>query len=149
MTSYADTMHRRRILPALILLSLAAAISPACSDSSCSVAGDAWPDRVGPFPPGPEGRPPHVGLRLGGAGGFEWSSHNGDARWRPIPREEVPTIVAIVETMNPQPYIVVEVEAGTDCATVRWLRRELDRLEMCREGRCMERSAWENYSEFG
>ncbi len=92
--------------------------------------------------------PPHVAIRLTGGDRIAWREDSvHPATWRTSSRAETERMVAIIETMNPQPYLVVEVAAGADCDTVRWLAETLEQVAMCREEKCVERAAWENYSD--
>ena len=134
---------------ALVGASLAVPVSIAgCSLTRCSITGPSWPDHVGPWPPSQDAYPPHAELRLGHDGTTEWRGSglglSGD--WRRVGRDELSQLLAITDTMPTRPYIVVEVSPGADCRTVRSIAAELESLSLCREGLCLERTAWETYS---
>ena len=121
-----------------------------CSASSCSIAGPAWPDHIEPLIPSQDGRPLHIQLRVSGANKVELNSAGfwgGEGRWRQIDFGELRRVLRITDTFSPQLYLVVDVSPGTSCDFVETLAAELESLPMCRNGLCLERSAWENYSD--
>jgi hypothetical protein len=100
-------------------------------------------------PPGPFGRPPHIELRITNKGDVEWSGAGMGVSggWQVVRGSEYRQVLQITDSMKPPRYLVVDVAANAPCDVVRAVGHDLQQLAMCRAGACLERSAWENYSD--
>jgi hypothetical protein len=124
-----------------------AGVSVGCGQTDCSIAGPGWPNHVGPWPPGPMGRPGHAYLRMDSRGEIEFNGSRlglyGEGKR--VSATELNEIVGLMGSVRPTPYLVVDVSQNAPCERVRSLSRQLEQFQVCREGGCLEKSAWDNY----
>lgn len=95
----------------------------------------------------PNAYPEHAELRVDGGGQIDLRLSGmglGDG-WERIGDTKLREYMEAINSANAPPYLVVDVSPDAPCGRVRSLSRELEQFPMCREGRCLERSAWLNY----
>ena len=115
---------------------------------NCPMSTDHWPKSVGPFLP--DGEPPFAQVRLRADDTIEWNaSQLGiEGGWRRVDRTELRQLLQMLdEEPKDRSLIVVDVLPGAKCRGIAAFSGELNRLAMCQAGRCLERRAWENYSD--
>jgi hypothetical protein len=92
------------------------------------------------------GSPSHAELWVGRDGTFELNAeHLGGGGRRPVSRGELTEWLALLGEAGSTHYLVVESAPDAPCSVVRPLAQELRQLPLCKERRCLDRSAWENY----
>lgn len=115
---------------------------------NCPMFTDHWPKSVGPFLP--DGEPPFAQVRLRPDDTIEWNaSQLGiDGGWRRVDRTELRRLLQVLDKEpEDRSLIVVDVLPGARCRETLALSGELNGLSMCKAGRCLEKRAWENYSD--
>mgnify|MGYP003579068268 CR=1 FL=1 len=115
---------------------------------NCPMFTDHWPKSVGPFLP--DGEPPFAQVRLRADDTFEWNASElgFEGGWRRVDRNELRQLLqALDKEPEGRSLIVVDVLSGAKCREIAALSGELNGLSMCKERRCLERRAWENYSD--
>jgi hypothetical protein len=65
------------------------------------------------------------------------------SRPTPVSLVEFRKILVAMDDGPDEPWLVLDAPPGADCATLRGVRAELDRLPLCRRGRCVEGKAWD------
>jgi hypothetical protein len=61
----------------------------------------------------------------------------------PIGLAEFREILATVGEPGLEPWLVLDAPPGADCETLGAVRAEMDKLPLCRRGRCVEGKVWD------
>jgi hypothetical protein len=129
----------------LRILTLSLAALSGLSQSGCSgggcVAPPEWPDKL------------DFGLRLPDLSvDFERFSigRQGTILWTGFPRRPTPVslaelrrILATATGPGQDRWLVLDAPPEADCDTLRAVRAEMDKLPLCRSGRCVEGKVWD------
>jgi hypothetical protein len=88
-------------------------------------------------------------LRIIGTGEVQWNAGGMGigGGWKVVRGSEYRHVLQLTNSMPPPKYLVVDVATNAPCNVVRRVKDDLQQLKMCRAGGCLERSAWENYSD--
>lgn len=110
-----------------------------CSAGRC-VAPPDWPDTL-VFMKLPDQDAPFERFSIDSSGRILWTGF--PRRPTPVSRAEFRKILETVSDGGQEPWLVLDAPAEADCATVRAVRAEMDRMPHCRRGHCVDGKAWD------
>lgn len=132
-------MTRASLLLAAALAALASPGLGGCS-GGC-VAPPDWPEKLDFSPRIPDAGVDFERFSIDSAGRILWTGF--PSRPTPVGLAELREIVAAAAGSPMEPWLVLDAPADADCATVRAVRAEMDKLPLCRSGRCVEGEVWD------
>jgi hypothetical protein len=117
----------RKILSAVIGACAATSCSGPAPRQECGLADSHWLKSSDE----PYGYALRVNVRRNGS--IIWDGH-------PVSRQDMLRYLTATRALNPRPYLVLEYEAGLDCAELERMRREFNERAQCgTEGLCAEK----------
>jgi hypothetical protein len=136
--------HPRCVKRAFLLVAALAALAPpglgGCSGGPCLPPPD-WPAKLDFAPRFPDRDEKFERFSINAAGTILWTGFPG--RPTPISLAELRRILTTVGDPELRPWLVLDAPPGADCDTVRAVRAEMDKLPLCRSGRCVEGKVWD------
>ena len=124
----------------LLAAAFVALAAPGCSGGRCPAPPD-WPDKVDFGPRLPDRGVTAERFAVDSAGRILWTGF--PSRPTPIGLAELREILAVAGDGPIEPWFVLDAPPGADCGTLRAVRSEMDRLPLCRRGRCVEGKVWD------
>jgi hypothetical protein len=137
--------HPRGVTRTSPLLAAAlAALVPAgqsgCSKGRC-VAPPDWPQKLEFRLRLPDAGVEAERFSIDSAGRILWTGF--PRRPAPVSLAELRKILAAFGDAPLEPWVILDAPPQADCKTVRAVRAEMDRLPLCRRGRCVEGKVWD------
>lgn len=127
-------------LLAAAVAALAASGLGGCSEGRCLPAPD-WPGKADFGPRLPDRRIEIERFSVDSAGQIVWTGF--PSRPTPVSLAELRQILAATAGRGVDRWLVLDVPPAANCATLRAVRAEMDKLPLCRSGRCVEGEAWD------